>query len=68
MTYSKKTGPIVGLSQVRENGKTKELFIELPRSTLSQVGWDVGDDLIWEELKVEYGRNKRLTNSIIVLL
>jgi len=50
MTYPKKTGPNSWTIQVRENGKTKELFIELPPEALAQVGWDIGDDLIWEEL------------------
>jgi hypothetical protein len=36
--------------EVQENGKTKELFIEFPPEALSQVGWDTGDTLIWEEL------------------
>ena len=36
--------------EVQENGKTKELFIEFPAEVLSQVGWDTGDTLIWEEL------------------
>ena len=36
--------------EVQEDGKTKELFIELPPDCLDQVGWDVGDTLIWEEL------------------
>tara|TARA_B110000444_G_scaffold256441_1_gene292800 strand:- start:970 stop:1173 length:204 start_codon:yes stop_codon:yes gene_type:complete len=36
--------------EVQENGKTKELFIEFPPEVLSQVGWDTGDTLIWEEL------------------
>jgi len=36
--------------EVQENGKTKELFIEFPPEALSQVGWDIGDTLIWEEL------------------
>lgn len=35
---------------VQENGKTKELYIEFPPEALNQVGWDVGDTLIWEEL------------------
>ena len=38
------------LIEVRENGKTKELFIEFPPGCLDQVGWDVGDNLIWDEL------------------
>lgn len=36
--------------EVQKNGKTKELFIEFPAGCLDQVGWDEGDDLIWEEL------------------
>ena len=36
--------------EVQENGKKKELFIEFPPEALSQVGWDTGDTLIWEEL------------------
>ena len=36
--------------EVQENGKTKELFIEFPPGSLDQVGWDIGDTLIWEEL------------------
>ncbi len=36
--------------EVQENGKTKELFIEFPQDCIDQVGWDIGDTLIWEEL------------------
>ena len=36
--------------EVQENGKTKELFIEFPPGCIDQVGWDVGDTVIWEEL------------------
>ena len=36
--------------EVQENGKTKELFIEFPQDALDQVGWDIGETLIWEEL------------------
>jgi len=27
-----------------------ELFLSFPDALLNQVGWDVGDKLIWEEL------------------
>ena len=37
--------------EVQENGKTKELFIEFPPGCIDQVGWDVGDTVIWEELQ-----------------
>jgi hypothetical protein len=35
---------------VQENGKDKELYIELPPELLNQVGWDDGDTLLWEEI------------------
>jgi|TARA_B100001094_G_scaffold331179_1_gene398634 hypothetical protein len=50
MSYPKKTGPNSWIVQVRENGKTKELFLDLPPESLNQMGWDDGDTLLWEEL------------------
>jgi hypothetical protein len=38
------------LIQVKENQETKELYLELPNEALSQVGWDEGDTIIWDEL------------------
>ena len=46
----KKIGNRGWLVKVQENGKDKELYIELPPDALAQVGWDEGDTLIWEEL------------------
>ena len=46
----KQTGTNSWTIEVQENGKTKALFIEFPQDALNQVGWDVGDTLIWEEL------------------
>ena len=46
--------------QVKENQKTKELYLELPNEALSQVGWDEGDTVIWEELD---GGNWSLTKK-----
>jgi len=37
------------LLTVQQDGKTKELYIELPTDVLNSVGWDIGDTLIWEE-------------------
>ena len=50
MSYPKKTGPNSWIVQVRENGKTKELFLDLPPESLNQMCWDDGDTLLWEEL------------------
>ena len=50
MSYPKKTGEHTWILQVQEDGKTKELYIELPPEALAQVGWDNGDTLLWEEL------------------
>lgn len=35
--------------QVLEDGKTKELYIEIPTDLLNQMGWDAGTDLEWFE-------------------
>lgn len=50
MTYPKQTGPHSWTIEVKQDGKTKELYLEFPPGALDQVGWDIGDDLIWEEL------------------
>ena len=49
MNY-KQTGENSWIVEVQQDGKTKELFIEFPQGCLDQVGWDIGDDIIWEEL------------------
>jgi hypothetical protein len=36
--------------EVKENQKTKELYVEFPEEALNQVGWDEGDTVLWEEL------------------
>lgn len=46
----KQTGPNKWTLKIKEDGKTKELYIEFPPDALNQVGWDEGDTLIWEEL------------------
>ena len=46
----KKIGTNTWTIEVQQNGETKELFIEFPPDALNQVGWDIGDTLIWEEL------------------
>ena len=48
--YPKKTSDNSWIVEVQENGKTKDLYLEFPQGCLDQVGWDVGDTLIWEEL------------------
>jgi len=35
---------------VQQNATTKELYVEFPPGALDQAGWDIGDDIIWEEL------------------
>ena len=35
--------------EVIKDGKTEELVIQLPTDMLNQMGWDVGDTLLWEE-------------------
>jgi hypothetical protein len=49
--YPKQTGEHSWIIQVKgHGGKEEELFIELPPDALNQVGWDIGDTIIWEDL------------------
>ena len=50
MEYPKQTGPNSWVVQVKEDGKTKDLYIEFPDGAINQVGWDIGDTVLWEEL------------------
>lgn len=45
----KKVGGNQWLIVVQENGKDKELFIQLPEDALSQMGWAEGDLIEWLE-------------------
>jgi hypothetical protein len=36
--------------EVQKDNKTQELFVEFPPDCINQVGWDIGDTVIWEEL------------------
>ncbi len=35
---------------LQEDDETKDLYLEFPPGCLDQVGWDIGDNLIWNEL------------------
>jgi hypothetical protein len=59
MSYPKRTGPNSWIVQVKKDGGTKELYLEFPPGSLDQVGWDVGDTLIWEELDHGYMLSKK---------
>lgn len=37
--------------EVLEDGKTKELYVELPTELLNQMGWATGDTLEWMDNK-----------------
>lgn len=47
---TKKVGENRWVLEVKENQKTKELYVEFPEEALNQVGWDEGDTVLWEEL------------------
>jgi hypothetical protein len=36
--------------EVQKDEESGELFFEFPDALMNQMGWDVGDTLIWEEL------------------
>lgn len=39
------------LVTVQEDGKSKDLYLELPPDALNQVGWYEGDVIQWEEME-----------------
>ena len=48
--YPKKLSNNSWVVQVKEDGKTKELYLQFPDGAIDQVGWDIGDTIVWEEL------------------
>ena len=36
---------------VQEDPETKDLFLEFPDDFMTDVGWNVGDTIEWEDLK-----------------
>ena len=42
-----------------------ELFIELPQKLIDQLGWEVGDDVEWDEVEIceDWGEHKGFTLS-----
>ena len=36
--------------EVLEDKKTGDLYFEFPDALMNQMGWDIGDKLIWNEL------------------
>jgi len=37
------------LITVQENGKDKELYLQLPQEAIDQIGWSEGDSLAWTQ-------------------
>lgn len=50
MSQVKKIRDNEWLIEVQEDGETKEMYIQLPLESLTQMGWDEGDTVLWEEL------------------
>jgi len=42
-----------------------ELFVELPQKLIDQLGWEVGDEVKWEESEIceDWGEHKGFTLS-----
>ena len=54
--YPKRISDNKWVVQVKEDSKTKDLYLEFPPGCLDQVGWDVGDDLSWTQMSNEEWR------------
>jgi hypothetical protein len=48
---TKKETSVVGSLLIQKDPKTGELYIELPKDTLANLGWTEDDDLEWIENK-----------------
>ena len=46
---SKKTYTV----KLEEDPNTGDLILPIPTELLNQMGWDIGDDLIWNEMGFE---------------
>jgi len=46
---TKKESHTTGILEVQEDPDTKELFLELPKAMLEQMGWEPDDLLEWVE-------------------
>ena len=57
--YPKKLSNNHWIVQVKEDGKTKELYLQFPDGAIDQVGWDIGDTIVWEELPNNKGYSLR---------
>ena len=50
MTYPKQVGENRWIIEVKgKGGSDEELYIELPPNALNQMGWDLGDIIVWTE-------------------
>jgi hypothetical protein len=49
--YPKDLGNNRWIVEVRTQGGSDELYIELPPSALNQMGWDAGDKIEWIQQK-----------------
>ncbi len=47
--YPKDLGNNRWIVEVRTQGGSDELYIELPPRALNQMGWDVGDIIVWTD-------------------
>ena len=46
---TKRESQTTGILEVQEDPDTKELFLELPKAMLEQMGWEPDDLLEWVE-------------------
>lgn len=49
MTYPKQIGENSWIIEVKGKSGDEELYIDLPSQALNQMGWDIGDTILWEE-------------------
>ena len=58
---SKKTYTV----KLEEDPNTGDLILPIPTELLNQMGWDIGDDLIWNEMGFEEYSLKKKPVSVV---
>ena len=64
LTYPKDLGNNRWIIEVKGQAGSDELYIELPPQSLNQMGWDLGDIIVWtEQDNGSFVLTKKVTNE-----
>ncbi len=62
-SYPKDLGNNCWIIEVKGQSGSDELYIELPPDALHQMGWDIGDTIVWAEQDGSFVLTKKASNE-----